>query len=52
MLSFKSLLKANRRIGMVFVYGEGLDLQVRSCMGGHFHWQQYMPLYQRQLVGY
>ena len=43
MLSFKPLLKANRRIGLVFVHGEGLDLQVRSCMGGHFHWQQYMP---------
>ena len=43
MLSFKPLLKANRRIGMVFVHGEGLDLQVRSCMGGNFHWQQYMP---------
>lgn len=43
MLSFKPLLKANRRIGLVFVHGKGLDMQVRSCMGGHFHWQQYMP---------
>lgn len=43
MLSFKPLMKANRRIGMVFVHSEGLDLQVRSCMGGNFHWQQYMP---------
>jgi hypothetical protein len=43
MLSFKPLLKANRRIGLVFVHGKGLDLQVRSCMDGHIHWQQYMP---------
>lgn len=43
MLSFKRLLKANRRIGLVFVHGKGLDLQVRSCMGGRVLWQQYMP---------
>ncbi len=43
MLSFKPLLKANRRIGLIFVHDKGLDLQVCSCMGGHFHWRQYIP---------
>ena len=43
MVSFKPLLKTNRRIGLVFVHGKGLELQVRSCMGGSIHWQQYMP---------
>jgi len=43
MLSFKPLMRANRRIGLVFVHGKGLDLQVRSCIGNHFHWQKYIP---------
>lgn len=43
MLSFKPMLKSNRRIGLIFVHDKGLDLQVCSCMGGHFHWRQYIP---------
>ncbi|MHC4293627.1 MAG: hypothetical protein ACYS67_01985 [Planctomycetota bacterium] len=43
MLSFKPLLKADRRIGLIFVHDKGLDLQVCSCIGRHFHWRQYIP---------
>ncbi|NIR64395.1 MAG: hypothetical protein GWN76_10435 [candidate division Zixibacteria bacterium] len=43
MLSFKPLLKANRRIGLIFVHDKGLDLQVCSCLGGNFQWRQYIP---------
>ena len=42
MTSFKPLLRANRRIGLVFVHDRGLDMQVRSCKGSHVYWQQFM----------
>lgn len=43
MISFKPLLRTNRRIGLIFAHDGGLNLQVRSCTGDHLHWQQYIP---------
>ena len=42
MTSFKPLLRANRRIGLVFVHDRGLDMQVRSCKDNRLYWQQFI----------
>jgi len=42
MISFKPLLKTNRKTGLAFAQNGGLALQVRSFTDNHFHWQQFI----------
>jgi type II secretory pathway component PulL len=42
MISLKQLLKANRKIGLVFVHNNGLDLQIYSCTNSRVYWQQFI----------
>ena len=42
MISFKALLRTNRRIGLAFAHDRGLDLQVRSRTDSRFHWQRFI----------